>query len=105
MKRTLQDLQKQYAREVKMPNARHGMGGPGGRRGGPGAPRMSGKPKNMKTVIARLFSYIAKYKYLLLLVFLLILVTSITSVFVDTCYKYYKRLCNGTYAPDYQPTC
>ena len=81
MKRTLQDLQKQYAREVKENGARRGMGGPGGRRGGPGAPRMTGKPKNMKTVILRLFSYIAKYKYLLLFVFLLILVTSITSVF------------------------
>ena len=56
MKRSLQDLQKQYAREVKAPRAMHGpgMGGPGGRRGGPGAPRMTGKPKNMKTVIARL---------------------------------------------------
>ena len=82
MKRTLEDLQKQYSKHAKykQQNNMRGPGhgpGPGGRRGGP---RATGKPKNMKTTIIRLLSYIAKYKYLLILVFVLILVTSITSV-------------------------
>ncbi len=83
MKRTLADLQKQYARAVQEPSRRGpgGPGGPGGRRGGP---RMTGKPKNMRGVITRLFSYIAKYKYLLILVFCLLLVTSITNVFATS---------------------
>ncbi len=79
MKRTLEDLQKQYSKsqKYKQQNNMRGPGGPGGRRGGP---RATGKPKNMKSTIIRLLSYVARYKALLILVFVLILVTSITSV-------------------------
>ncbi len=79
MKRTLQDLQKQYSKsqKYKQQGPMRGPGGPGGRRGGP---RATGKPKNMKSTIIRLLSYVASYNYLLICVFLLILITSITSV-------------------------
>ncbi len=76
MKRTLEDLQKQYNKGgSKSVNLRQ-MGGPG-RRGGP---RATGKPKKMGATIKRLLSYVAKYKVQLIGVFLLILVTSITGV-------------------------
>ena len=80
MKRTLAELQKQYSRAVQKQDARRGPGGPGHR----GGPRMTGKPKNMRGAILRLFSYIAKYKYLLLLVFVLLIVTSVTTVFATS---------------------
>lgn len=79
MKRTLEDLQKQYSKSA--PGAKGGMmgGGPGGpRRGGPHA---SGKPKNTSATVRRLFSYIAKHKFKLLLVFFLMLASSVTSLF------------------------
>ncbi len=78
MKRTLADLQRQYSRAAKPESIRGGPGGPGGpRRGGP---RMTGKPKNTSAVIKRLFEYITKYRYLLILVFVLILVSNIVNV-------------------------
>lgn len=83
MKRTLAELQKQYSRAVQKQDARRGPGGPGGP-GHRGGPRMTGKPKNMRGAILRLFSYIAKYKYLLLLVFVLLIVTSVTTVFATS---------------------
>ena len=82
MRRTLEDLQKQYSKsqKYKQQNSMRGPGGPGGPGGRRGGPRATGKPKNMKTTVIRLLSYIAKYKYLLICVFALILVTSITGV-------------------------
>ncbi len=82
MKRTLQDLQKQYSKsqKFKQPGPMGGPGGPGGPGGRRGGPRATGKPKNMKSTILRLLSYVASYKYLLICVFVLVLVTSITSV-------------------------
>ena len=50
-KRTLESLQKQYARAVS--DKRRGPGGPGPRRGGPHA---SGKPKNTSATVRRLLS-------------------------------------------------
>ena len=56
MKRTLEDLQKQYSKTASG-SAGGRMMGPGGpRRGGPHA---SGKPKNTSATVKRLFSYIA----------------------------------------------
>ncbi|MBR2861628.1 MAG: ABC transporter ATP-binding protein [Clostridia bacterium] len=78
MKRSLEDLQKQYSKFARPEKAQRGFGGPGGRRGGP---RPKGKPKNMKATISRLMDYIAKYKYLLILVFVLILISSACQIF------------------------
>ncbi len=77
MKRTLEDLQKQYSKTASG-SAGGRMMGPGGpRRGGPHA---SGKPKNTSATVKRLFSYIAEHKFKLILVFLLMLTSSITSL-------------------------
>lgn len=74
-KRTLEALQKQYAREVS-----DKRGGPRG--GGPGrhGPRASGKPKNTKQTIRRLLSYVGKYKGRLVLVLVCMLVSTVTSL-------------------------
>ena len=55
------------------------MPGPGGRRGGPGGPRgMGGKPKgDAKKVVARLLSYIGAYKYLLVLAFVFLILSTL----------------------------
>ena len=77
-KRTLESLQKQYARTIEAPKRGPGMGG---RRGpGPGAPRAKGKPKNTKKTIGRILKYVAKYKIHLIIVFLCMLVSTLTSL-------------------------
>ena len=80
-KRTLESLQKQYAREVKA--ARGGMMGPG-RPGGPGGPRrnpaMKGKPKNTKATVRRLWGYVSAYRWLLLVVLLCMLTSTLASL-------------------------
>ena len=64
-KRTLQDLQRQYASSGKepkgMPMGGPGRGGPG--RGGPGRgpAGMGGKPKNTRHAIGRLLKYLVPY--------------------------------------------
>ncbi len=75
-KRTLEELQKLYAREVKSTKG-PGMGGPGPRRGGP---RPKGKPKNTKATVARLWGYVARYKLRLFFVILLMLCSTLTSL-------------------------
>ena len=75
-KRTLESLQKQYAREVKMPAGR-GPGGPGPRRGGP---RSKGKPKNTKVTISKLLAYLKDYKLRLFGVLLCMLTSTVTSL-------------------------
>ena len=76
MARTLEQLQKQYQ---SAPSQRGGMrpgpgrGGPGGRGG------MGGKPKNMKNTVSRLLKYISVYKYHFIIVFLCLLITTVTS--------------------------
>ncbi len=79
MKRTLEDLQKQYSNINKIPAGVHKslMRGPGPRRGGP---RATGKPKNTGAVIKRLFGYVAKYKFLLITVFFLIIISTVTTL-------------------------
>ena len=75
-KRTLESLQKQYAREVKAGRGGPGMGPGPGRR----APGMKGKPKNTKATVARLWRYVSVYRWLLLLVLLCMLLQTATSL-------------------------
>ena len=77
MARTLEQLQKQYNSHAK-PGRPMGMGRPGGRNGHMRG--MGGKPKNMKKTISRILSYIGGYKYLLIVVFLFMLLNTVTSL-------------------------
>ena len=74
MARTLEELKKQYN------SVSHGQslrgGGPGR---GPG-PRAKGKPKNMGKTVSRLLSYVGKYKFRLILVFLCMILTTVSSL-------------------------
>lgn len=70
-KRTLESLQKQYAREVHTK---------GGRGHGPHGPRASGKPKNMGGTVRRLLSYVGVYKGRLILVLCCMLISTLTSL-------------------------
>ena len=76
MARSLSELQKQYHSSSK-----HGKHGPGG--GGPrgrGPMGMGGKPKNMKQTIGRLLSYVGKYKALLFVVLIFMMLNTVTSL-------------------------
>ena len=76
-KRTLESLQKQYAREVSS----KGMGMRPGGRGGPGAARdAKGKPKNTGKTIKRILSYVSKYRFHLIVVLLCMLISTLTSL-------------------------
>ena len=84
-KRTLQDLQKQYARKVE--SGRGGFG-PGPRPGGghgPGGHRNlgGGKPKNMKGTVSRIISYISAYKLQLIFVLVCMLLNTLASLFAS----------------------
>ncbi len=77
MARSLEQLQKQYN------SASHGQslrgGGPGsGHRGGPRGAK--GKPKNMGATVKRLLSYVGKYKLRLILVFVCMILTTLSSL-------------------------
>ena len=76
MARTLQELQKQYNSSSK--NGMGGMGKGPGR--GPGAKNIGGKPKNTKKTIGRLLGYVGKYKFLLLVVFLFMMINTTFSL-------------------------
>ena len=79
MARSLSELQKQYNSSSKPGGP--GMGGPrgGGPRGrGPGGP--GGKPKNLKKTVGRLLGYVGKYKALLFVVMLVMMVNTVTSL-------------------------
>ncbi len=81
MARTLEQLQKQYNSHSKAggPMGRGPMGRPGG---GPRGPMRGGhgKPKNVKRTVSRILSYIGNYKYLLIVVFLFMLLNTVTSL-------------------------
>ena len=86
--RSLEELQKQYSGAGKPggkgPGGHGPMGGPmGGPRRGPGGPgvRAKGKPKNMRGTITRLLSYVAKYKFQLVLVFAFMITNTLTSLY------------------------
>lgn len=75
MKRTLEELQKQYNRGGADGFKGRGPGmGPGPRR------RMTGKPKNLKPTIRRLFSYIGKSKIKLVFAFIFMLLSTVSSL-------------------------
>ena len=79
MARSLETLQKQYHSTHK-PGAQMG-GGPRG--GGPrgGGPRgMGGKPKNMKKTVGRLLGYVGKYKALLFVVLIFMMLNTAASL-------------------------
>ena len=78
-KRTLEALQKQYAREVKSAKG-IGMGPPGGGPGRRHQPGVKGKPKNTKRTVMRLWGYVSAYRWLLLLVLILMLTQTVTSL-------------------------
>ena len=74
MARNLEELKKQYN------SVSHGVslrgGGPGGRHGVKG----KGKPKNMGKTVARILSYVGKYKLRLVCVFLCMILTTVSSL-------------------------
>ena len=74
MARNLEELKKQYN------SISHGVslrgGGPGGRHGVKG----KGKPKNMGKTVARILSYVGKYKLRLVCVFLCMILTTVSSL-------------------------
>ena len=86
MARSLEKLQKQYNASSKkkfVPN----MGGPMmGRGPGPmgrgpmNRGKMGGKPKELKATVGRILSYIGKYKFLMIFVFLFMLLNTVTSL-------------------------
>ena len=74
MARTLEELKKQY-NSVSHAQSLRG-GGPGQRHG----PRAKGKPKDIGKTIARLLSYVGKYKFRLVMVFVCMILTTISSL-------------------------
>ena len=85
--RSLEELQKQYAGASAGKQGGMGMGGPmGGPGRGPGGgpgrgPRAKGKPKNMRATVMRMLSYVAQYKFQLILVFVCMIINTLTSLY------------------------
>ena len=77
MARTIEELEKRYARSENMKSPRGSMGGP---RRGPGGPRGSGKPKNVGATVKRLCSYLAKYRIQLFFAFFMMIINTVTSL-------------------------
>ena len=73
MKRSLEELQKRYAREVK--TSRGGFGGGRGR-----ASIKPGKPQDAKRTVKRLAAYVAAYKGRLILVLVFMLLSTVSSL-------------------------
>jgi len=71
MARNIEELKKQYN------SVSHGESLRGGH---PRGKRASGKPKNLGTTIKRLLSYVGKYKFRLILVFLCMILTTLSSL-------------------------
>lgn len=76
MARSLQELQKQYHSSARPDSPKSGRGGPSGR----GQMGMGGKPKNAKKTVARLLSYVGKYKALLFVVFFFMILNTVMSL-------------------------
>jgi len=74
MTRTLEELKKQY-NSVSHGESLRG-GGPGNRHGH----RAKGKPKDIGKTVGRLLSYVGKYKFRLVLVFLCMFLTTVSSL-------------------------
>ncbi len=81
MARSLSELQKQYNSSSKPGGPGPGRGpGMGGGPRGRGPAGMGGKPKNIKRTIGRLLSYVGKYKVLLVVVFIFMMLNTVTSL-------------------------
>ncbi len=82
MARSLEELQKQYNNHASANSGGGGRGHGDGPGGGPrrGGPRPTGKPKNTKYTILRLFSYIKKHTGLLILVVFCMLGSTVASL-------------------------
>ena len=79
MARTLEELQLRYRSTAKDPK-RPPMGGPGGGpRGGRGM-GATGKPKETKKTLLRLFSYVRAYRFLFIPVILCLLISTVSSL-------------------------
>ncbi len=74
MARNLETLRKQY-NSISHGTSLRG-GGPGGRHG----PRVKGKPKNTARTVKRLLSYVGRHKFKLALVFLCMVLTTVSSL-------------------------
>ncbi len=74
MARSIEELRKQYNSRSNTHSLRGG--GPGGR-----GPRGSGKPKDLGATVKRLLSYVGKYKFRLVLVFVCMILTTLASLF------------------------
>jgi len=79
MARSLETLQKQYHSTHKPGAPQMGGGGPRGGRGG-GQRGMGGKPKNMKKTVGRLLRYVGKYKALLFVVLIFMMLNTVASL-------------------------
>ncbi len=79
MARSLDELKKQYNSSSKPDSLRGGGPGGGGGRG-PGPRGAVGKPKNMKKTVGRLLAYVGKYKILLVVVLLFMLLNTAMSL-------------------------
>ena len=85
MARNLTELQKQYNSSAAHGKPGMPMGGPGrgpgrGPGSGPRGPMEKSKPKNTKNTIRRLFKYIDKYKFHILVVAFCMLVSTVTNL-------------------------
>ncbi len=80
MARNLQQLQKQYNTVSHGESLRGGGPGGGPRGGGPHGGRAKGKPKNLSSTVKRLLSYVGKYKLRLMLVFVCMILTTLSSL-------------------------
>ncbi len=79
MPRSLKELQAQY-NSTSGPESLRGGGPGGGPRGGGHGPA-KGKPKNLKKTVVRILSYVSAYKFRLILVFLMMGLTTLSSLF------------------------
>ncbi len=67
-------------RQLSQKNGQNVGGGGGGRRGGPGGPMIREKPKNAKATIGKLIRYIAKSRFLIIVILLTTLLTTVLSL-------------------------
>ena len=74
MARSIEELRKQYNSKSHGESLRGGPGMRGGKRG-------SGKPKNLGATIKRLLSYVGRYKFRLIFVFVCMIMTTLSSLF------------------------
>ncbi len=77
MARKLEELQRQY-HSTQKPMGGPGGGGPRGGKGGHNSAK--GKPKNLKRTVGRLLSYVGKYKALLFVVFIFMILNTVMSL-------------------------